>query len=169
MAYRAPCPRRPNFDPSVSEVSYGCVGVATRPVTLKKKGSWLPLLDVCLRQQRDARTASLQPQSSEYSSEHKPRKALQAARHASTKTTSTALVHLGPSPSPYARKDNDRSRKDNETTVDAATRRDPGPAARQGLGLRAQARQGLRRRPPQRHGHGPGWENCGARCGRSQG
>ena len=135
----------------------------------KKNGSWLPLLDVCLRQQRDARTPSLQPRSGEYSSEHKPRKALQAARHASTKTTSTAIVHLGTRPSPRARTDNDRSRKDNETTVDAPASGHVGPTKSKSVRLRAQAREGFWRRPPQRHGHGPGWENCGARCGRSQG
>ena len=103
-----------------------------------------------------------QPQSSAYSSKHKPRTALQVSYHASTKTTSTALVHLGTSPSP-------RAREDNETTVDAIERSNVRPTKSKSVGLRAQAREGFWRRPPQRHGHGPGWENCGARCGRSKG
>ena len=110
-----------------------------------------------------------QPQSSAYSSKHKPRTALQVSYHASTKTTSTARVHLGTSPSPCARTDNDRSRKDNETTDDAPASGHVRPTKSKSVGLRAQAREGFWRRPPQRHGHGPGWENCGARCGRSKG
>ena len=93
---------------------------------------------------------------------------LQAARHASTKTTSTALVH----PCTLSSAHTGEHRKTTEyrkTTVDAPPCRNPRPTKSKSVGLRAQARQGLRRRPPQRHGHGPGWENCGARCGRSQG
>ena len=172
------------------------------------------MLDVCLRQQRDARTASkqprssalastasvlqalqatstsqrvlddkkslalnctcavfdvaarhtygsLQPQSSTYSSKDKPRTAQHVSHHASTKTTSPALRHP-------ARRPGARARADATETVFTITCSNVRPTKSKSVRLRAQARQGLRRRPPRRHGHGPGWEDRGARCGRSQ-
>ena len=157
-----PKPSRTSTHPSSSSPK-----VAQKSLRAKNKNS-IALQAGCTHSSARALiAASSHPVKPSQHPRHRYFAVLQASHHASTKTTSTALVH----PCTLSSAHTGEHRKTTEyrkTTVDAPASGHFGPAARQGLGLRAQARQGLRRRPPQRHGHGPGRENCGARCGRSQ-
>ena len=176
LTVRRPAKTVPHFDPSVFQLSHGCVDVAMRPVEVKKSRA-CNCTGCTHSSSRGLISASLLLVNASQDPRHRYFAVQQVAAvvvarrpsskqskhyHASTKTTSPTLRHP-------ARRPGARARADATAADHAPTRRDPGPAARQGIRLRAQAREGLRRRPPQRHGHGPGWENCGARCGRSQG
>ena len=169
LEMRAPAQTALNFDPSVFQLSYGCAAAFTRLVELKKK-CCLQLHTACTHSSSRALiSASLLLVNASQDPRHRYFAVEQAAHHDSTTEASPARVHLGTSPSPRSREDNKTTSEHSKTTVDAPASRHVRTAARQGLGLRAQAREGFWRRPPQRHGHGPGWENCGARCGRSKG